>query len=128
MLYGSQAAEVAANGNRGNFISVVTNSGAASLGSQIETASEDSGTRGISVEVSDSLISSNLIGDLRRSDHDAFWQAGYPAIMLSDTAEMRKPGYHCLGAQDSLDTIDFAFARNVAGAAVVGIARELVIL
>ena len=105
-----------------------SNAGAASLSGQIETAVEGSGTLAISLEVSDSLISSPLISDLRRSDHDAFWQAGYPAIMLSDTAEMRNPGYHCLGAQDSLDTIDFAFARNVAGAAVVGIARELVIL
>jgi hypothetical protein len=28
------------------------------------------------------------------SDHWSFWQAGYPAIMVTDTATFRDPNYH----------------------------------
>ena len=30
----------------------------------------------------------------RRSDHASFWDAGYPAVMLTDTANFRNPHYH----------------------------------
>ena len=39
------------------------------------------------------------------SDHWAFWQAGYPAIMVTDTAPYRYPWYHT--AQDTPDKISF---------------------
>jgi hypothetical protein len=54
------------------------------------------------------------------SDHWSFWQAGYPAIMVTDTALYRFPGYH--GADDTPDKIDYhRMARVVAGlAGVVG--------
>ena len=32
--------------------------------------------------------------DVRRSDHAAFWDEGYPAVMLTDTANFRNPHYH----------------------------------
>jgi len=38
------------------------------------------------------------------SDHWAFWQAGYPAIMVTDTAPFRYPYYHT--AQDTPDKVD----------------------
>lgn len=48
------------------------------------------------------------------SDHWAFWQEGYPAIMLTDTAPFRYPAYHT--PQDTPDQIDYGrLARVVAG-------------
>jgi Zn-dependent M28 family amino/carboxypeptidase len=48
------------------------------------------------------------------SDHWAFWQAGYPALMVTDTAPFRYPHYHT-GA-DTPDKIDYErLARVVAG-------------
>jgi Zn-dependent M28 family amino/carboxypeptidase len=48
------------------------------------------------------------------SDHWAFWQHGYPAIMVTDTALFRNPHYHT--THDTPDTIDYArMARLVAG-------------
>ena len=38
------------------------------------------------------------------SDHWAFWQAGYPALMVTDTAPFRYPWYHT--ADDAPDKID----------------------
>ncbi len=48
------------------------------------------------------------------SDHWAFWQAGYPAIMVTDTAPFRSPHYH--GTEDTPDKLDYdRFARVVDG-------------
>ena len=35
-----------------------------------------------------------IVPDTRRSDHAPFWDLGYPAIMVTDTANMRNPNYH----------------------------------
>jgi hypothetical protein len=35
-----------------------------------------------------------LLPEVRLSDHANFWDAGYPAVMLTDTAFMRNPNYH----------------------------------
>lgn len=48
------------------------------------------------------------------SDHWSFWQAGYPAIMITDTALFRYPDYH--EPTDTPDKVDFVrLARVVAG-------------
>jgi hypothetical protein len=39
------------------------------------------------------------------SDHWSFWQEGYPAIMVTDTAPFRYPHYHT--AADTPDRIDY---------------------
>ncbi len=39
------------------------------------------------------------------SDHWSFWQAGYPAIMVTDTAPFRYPHYHT--DQDTPDKLDY---------------------
>ncbi len=51
------------------------------------------------------------VGD---SDHWAFWQMGWPALMVTDTAPYRNPDYHKPG--DTPDKLDFErMARTVAG-------------
>jgi len=48
------------------------------------------------------------------SDHWAFWQANYPAIMVTDTAPFRYPHYH--KASDTVDQVDYeSMARVVTG-------------
>ncbi len=48
------------------------------------------------------------------SDHWAYWQQGYPALMVTDTAVFRYPHYHTRA--DSVDKVDFArLARVVRG-------------
>jgi hypothetical protein len=48
------------------------------------------------------------------SDHWAFWQYGYPAVMVTDTALFRDPNYHRLS--DTIDKLDFErLARVVVG-------------
>lgn len=45
------------------------------------------------------------------SDHWSFWQAGYPAMMVTDTAPWRYPHYHT--AEDTPDRLDYATLADV---------------
>lgn len=47
----------------------------------------------------------------RLSDHAAFWDAGLPALMITDTAFFRNPHYH--RASDTVDTLDFGFMAGL---------------
>lgn len=48
------------------------------------------------------------------SDHWSFWQFGYPAVMVTDTAPFRYPHYHL--PTDTPDKLDYdSMARAVAG-------------
>jgi Zn-dependent M28 family amino/carboxypeptidase len=52
------------------------------------------------------------------SDHWSFWQAGYPAIMITDTALFRYPHYHA--ATDTPEKLDYrSLARVTRGLADV---------
>ncbi len=63
--------------------------------------------------------------DTRRSDHTSFWEQGFPAVMLTDTANFRNPHYH--RPTDTLDTLNLDFMTSVADglmAAVIELAGQ----
>lgn len=63
---------------------------------------------------SEGLIASTAIPGVGWSDHWSYWQFGYPAIMVTDTAPYRYPYYHT--PQDTPDKIDYlSMARVVKG-------------
>ncbi len=45
-----------------------------------------------------------LLPEVRLSDHASFWDEGYSAVMLTDTAFMRNPHYH--SPDDTMDRLD----------------------
>jgi Peptidase family M28 len=51
------------------------------------------------------------IPDVRLSDHSPFWDAGYNALMVTDTSFMRNPHYHQMS--DTVDTLDLPFLAAV---------------
>ena len=53
--------------------------------------------------------------DSRRSDHAAFWDEGYRAIMVTDTTNFRNPHYHQFS--DTPETLNMEFAAKVCSAA-----------
>lgn len=57
--------------------------------------------------------------DVRRSDHAAFWDQGYPAVMLTDTANFRNPHYH--QPTDRIETLDFDFIEAVSETVVAAV-------
>ncbi len=61
-----------------------------------------------------------LLPQSRFSDHASFWNGGYPALMLTDTAMFRNPHYHT--RHDTHDTLNFDFMADVARSVVAFIA------
>ena len=53
-----------------------------------------------------------LLPDTRRSDHTPFWEHGFPAVMLTDTANFRNPHYH--RPTDTIETLNLDFMSAVA--------------
>lgn len=47
----------------------------------------------------------------RQSDHAHFWDQGYQAMMVTDTAMLRNPHYH--KASDTIETLDLEFLTSV---------------
>ena len=52
-----------------------------------------------------------VLPDTRRSDHAPFWDLGYPALMVTDTADLRNPHYH--RPSDRIETLDLDFLTAV---------------
>ena len=102
----------------GNFIAVVGNESSASMVRDYIFAIKN---LQIALPHFPVIVPGNghLLPDTRRSDHAPFWDKGYQAIMLTDTANFRNPHYHQPG--DTLDTLNLPFATKVcrAGAALI---------
>jgi Zn-dependent M28 family amino/carboxypeptidase len=60
-----------------------------------------------------------IVPQTRLSDHAPFWDQGYPAIMVTDTAFLRNPHYH--KASDRIETLDLDFLTGVCHGLEVGI-------
>lgn len=102
----------------GNFLAIVGNQASQALTMTVQQAMR------AYVPVVPLVVPGNgeLLPDTRRSDHVAFWEQGFPAVMLTDTANFRNPHYH--QASDTLDTLNLDFmGRIVKG--VVAAATQL---
>lgn len=86
--------------DRGNFIGFVSNLGSARL---LRNAHRAFRAR-TSFPIHSAPAPESLAG-VGWSDQWSFWRAGYPAIMVTDTAPYRYPWYHT--AQDTPDKIAF---------------------
>ena len=104
----------------GNFLGVVGNPEAAGLKERFEKAA---GRYVPDLPLVGLLVPDAGHGfpDTRRSDHAPFWDAGYPALMMTDTANFRNPAYHQLG--DTLETLDLSYMVKVTKAVVACLAH-----
>lgn len=62
-----------------------------------------------------------LVPETRRSDHAPFWDLGYPAILVTDTADLRNPHYH--EPDDRLETLDLDFLTGVGLGLMAGLQK-----
>jgi len=86
----------------GNFIGLVSDRRSRPLMERLEAAIKE-GCR-LPVATLAVPLSGHLLPEVRLSDHANFWDEGYPAVMLTDTAFMRNPDYH--GPGDVLEKLD----------------------
>ena len=94
---------------KGNFIGFASNTGSRALLRAAVAAFRKAGRipcEGAALPVA--------VPGIGWSDHWSFWQAGYPAIMVTDTAPFRYPHYH--EPTDTPDKLDYdRFALVVSG-------------
>jgi Zn-dependent M28 family amino/carboxypeptidase len=92
--------------DRGNFIALAGNLRSRRLVRRI--ARRMSGARAIPVE----WAALPMLPGAGLSDNWSFWQEGYPALMITDTAFLRNPHYHA--ASDLPETLDYSRMAAVA--------------
>ena len=104
----------------GDFLAIIGNQASAKLSAAVEDAAKERvpAFRTVALTVPGN---GELLPDTRRSDHAAFWQYGYPAVMLTDTANFRNPHYH--RSTDTLDTLNLEFMEKVAQAVTASAIR-----
>jgi len=100
----------------GNFIGFVGNLSSRSLVRKAVGA-----FRASTAFPSEGVAAPSGIEGIHWSDHWSFWEAGYPAIMVTDTAPFRYPYYHT--SMDTPGQLDYTGLARVTGglAEVVGV-------
>lgn len=107
--------------NRGDFIGIGANLRSRKLLGQFVR-----GMRRVSdlpVETITLPGSGGLVPAIRLSDHAPFWDAGYPALLVTDTSFYRNPHYHL--DSDTVETLDGTFLTRVAQGVLEGILEVL---
>lgn len=115
--------KVAFNGNRGDFICLTVNGDAKAMSDMFTEYADSIAFPSLALVIGRKTIN---IHDFRRSDHAAFWENGYTAMLISDTINYRNTSYHCNnGKVDDISKLDTAFARNTIRATVATMAGIL---
>ncbi|MFO0775016.1 MAG: M28 family peptidase [Nitrospiraceae bacterium] len=96
--------------NVGNFLGVVGNDPARPLTTALTAAAAEA-THPLPIVAMTVPGNGEALPDTRRSDHAAFWDYGYPAVMLTDTANFRNPHYH--QPTDTVETLNLDFMAQV---------------
>jgi aminopeptidase YwaD len=96
---------------QGDFLAIVGNEASRSLVQQLE---QEAQRQAAPLKTLSLVVPSRgeAIPHTRRSDHASFWDAGYPAVVLTDTANFRNPHYH--RETDTVDALNLEFLSNVA--------------
>ncbi len=92
-----------------DFLAVLGNTASIRLTDAVHRASETY-VPGLPAVVLNLVDNGEEQPDSRRSDHAPFWDAGYQALLVTDTANFRNPNYH--QPSDTIDTLDFDFMTN----------------
>ena len=106
--------------DRGDFIGVIGNWNSASLLRRFVRQMRQ--VQALPVETLSVPGNGGLIPAVRLSDHSPFWDAGYPALMVTDTSFFRNPHYH--GSTDTLETLNLNFMAQI----TEGVIRALLAL
>ena len=125
LIFPGEVARLREREQRGDFIAILADTPAREHAERIAAAAVAIGLPTTVLSLDRLWLHVPVAIDLRRSDHATFWDAGVPAVLLSDTAEFRTPSYHCRGAPDDRATLDPAFAQAVVAASTNAIVHAL---
>ena len=94
---------------QGSFIGIIGNWRSRRFGSAVLRGFRKN--RDLPVESLFLPFDGRILPETRLSDHASFWDAGLPALMVTDTAFFRNPNYHL--PSDTIDTLDFTFMAQL---------------
>jgi hypothetical protein len=125
-----QLQQLIANSRRGDVMVLfadepgyVTPNGGSAFASEVKVAAATVGLKIITMELNATLVSG--FSDTLRSDHSSFWAEGFTSLYVGDSGEFRNPNYHCRNGTDSVSTLDFEYARQMAQATTIAALRAL---
>ena len=95
--------------SEGNFIGIVGNRKAKKFGQSLFQSFKQN--KQLPVETLFIPFNGWILPDTRLSDHSSFWDAGIPAVMITDTSFFRNPNYHTF--HDTADTLDYIFMAEL---------------
>ncbi len=125
VLFPDQLAELEANEYRGDFVTLIHDADSDAYAESMVQIADQIGLPVAKLGLAPELITSGLVFDLLRSDHRSFWEAQYPAIMITDTAEFRDPNYHCRDGIDHISNLDHGFSVQIIQATIGSVAAAL---
>jgi len=99
----------------GNFIGIVGNIRSKGLTSSLYKAFQRN--RDLPVVKLTVPFSGWVMPSVRLSDHASFWDQGYKAVMITDSAFYRNPYYH--QPSDTMDKLDFQFMAELVESLVI---------
>jgi aminopeptidase YwaD len=103
--------------DRGDFIGVISNWKSISLARNFALSLRQ--VDGLPVETLSLPGNGALVPAARLSDHAPFWDLGFPAVLITDTAFLRNPNYH--RGSDNLETLDMNFMTKVCEGVIRGV-------
>jgi Zn-dependent M28 family amino/carboxypeptidase len=105
----------------GNFIGVCGNEDSSDLVVAVAGAMKE--VEGLPVEFLAVPGRGEALPPVRLSDHSSFWDHGYPALMVTDTAFLRNPHYH--QSSDTPETLDYAFLAKVTAGVYLAVRAQV---
>jgi Zn-dependent M28 family amino/carboxypeptidase len=130
-IYPGQARRVASGGARGDFTAVIYTGPSRALATSVGELLAHLGGPGAAMLLrapADLPVIGPLLArvvpfvrDFARSDHVPFWDAGLPAVQITDTANFRNPHYHRPG--DTPDTLNYDRLADVVAATAIAVER-----
>ncbi len=106
------------NEKLGDYIGIVANTGSEKMVEAFTNATQRF-VRSLKIVTAKVADKGTCFANTRRSDHASFWDLGFPAMMITDTANFRNPNYH--KSTDTPETLDFEFARKVVQAVLAAV-------
>jgi hypothetical protein len=129
-VYSQQVSKLRARDLRGDFLALLYQQRARALAACFAECLEHLAGRDASVllraptdlpGLGPALRALPFAQDFLRSDHVPFWDAGLPAVQITDTANFRNPHYH--RPSDTPDTLDYDFLADVIAATALTLER-----
>lgn len=102
--------------NRGDFIALIGN---LPIVPDLIRLSRSIRQSGVPSEWLPAINKGLMVPQTRLSDHAPFWDRGYKAMMVSDTAFLRNPHYH--QKSDRIETLNLDFLTGVCSGLIQGI-------